>query len=147
MRFWKALTRSSTLKNSVINWNSTTQRMNMYSVLINQYYKAMITYKEINEYKQGDTVEVLVNNPRNENLNEWREAEVLDKRMIYPKMNYERFTPYPILIVRVKRTYCKATPVYRFIGNIPVFVDNNLEFYDRENDEGVLYSNQIRLKT
>lgn len=106
----------------------------------------MITYKKLNEYKAGDEVEVIVNNPRNENLNEWRPAEVLDKRMIYPRVG-ERHKPYLILIVRLTRTYCKATPVYRFIGNIPIFVDNNLEFYDKENDEGVLYSNQIRLKT
>ena len=105
----------------------------------------MITYKELNEYKAGDEVEVIVNNPRNGDKNEWRPAEVLDKRMIYPKTG-ERQPPYPILIVRLKRTYCKATPVYRFIGNIPVFVDNNLEFYDKENDEGVIYNNQIRMK-
>ena len=106
----------------------------------------MITYKELNEYKAGDEVEVMVNNPRNENLNEWREAEVLDKRMIYPS-NGSHHPPYPILIVRLTRTYCKATPVYHFIGNIPVFVDNNLEFYDKENDEGIIYKNQIRVKT
>jgi hypothetical protein len=105
----------------------------------------MITYKELNEYKAGDVVEIMVNNPRNENLNEWREAEVLDVRTIYPRTG-ERHQPYPIVIVRVTRTYCKATPVHRFIGNIPVFVDNNLEFYDKENDEGILYKNQIRLK-
>lgn len=101
---------------------------------------------EIKDYKQGDVVEVLVNNPRNDNKDEWRDAEVLDKRMIYPTTG-ERHQPYPILIVRLKRTYCKATPVYRFIGNIPVFVDNNLEFYDKENDEGIIYKNQIRVKT
>jgi hypothetical protein len=67
--------------------------------------------------------------------------------MIYPKMNYERFTPYPILIVRISRTYCKATPTYNFIGNIPIFVDNTLEFYEKENEEGIIYSNQIKLQT
>lgn len=101
---------------------------------------------EIKDYKGGDVVEVLVNNPQNDNKPEWRDAEVLDKRMIYPSGG-SKHPPYPILIVRLKRTYCKATPVYRFInGNIPVFVDNNLEFYDKENDEGVLYSSDIRLK-
>lgn len=101
---------------------------------------------EIKDYKSGDSVQVLMNNPQNDNKLEWRDAEVLDKRMIYPQPS-ALYQPYPILIVRVKRTYCKATPTYRFIGNIPVFVDNTLEFYDKENDEGVIYSNQIRLKT
>jgi hypothetical protein len=100
---------------------------------------------EIKYYKSGDMVEILTNNPRNDNKEEWREAEVLDKRIIYPSGG-ERHQPYPILIVRTRRTYCKATPVYRFIGNIPVFVDNNLEFYEKENDEGILYENLIRLK-
>ena len=101
---------------------------------------------EINDYKSGDKVEILINKPQNDNKSEWRDAEVLDKRIIYP--NYgERHEPYPILIVRVSRTYCKATPTYKWInGNIPVFVDNTLEFYDKENDEGVIYENQIRLK-
>jgi hypothetical protein len=102
---------------------------------------------EIKDYKQGDIVEVLMSNPRNENLMEWREAEVLDKRVVHPD-NGSRHRPYPILIVRVQRTYCRAEPVYNFVnGNIPVFVDNSLEFYDKLNDEGIIYPNQIRLKS
>jgi len=100
---------------------------------------------EIKDYKQGDNVEILMNNPRNDNKVEWRDAEVLEKRTIYPS-NGSKHPPYPILIVRTTRTYCKATPVYRFIENIPVFVDNALEFYDKENDEGIIYSIQIRMK-
>ena len=100
---------------------------------------------EIKDYKQGDSVEILTNNPRNDNKPEWRDAEVLDKRTIYPNHG-ERHQPYPILIVRTRRTYCKATPVYRFVDNIPVFVDNNLEFYEKDNDEGIIYSTGIRLK-
>ena len=102
---------------------------------------------EIKDYKAGDIVEVLMNNPRNDNKEEWRSAEVIDKRIIYPSYG-SRHLPYPILIVRVLRTYCTAKPVYKWIdGNIPVFVDNNLEFYDNLNEEGVLYNNQIRLKS
>lgn len=101
---------------------------------------------EIKDYKGGDVVEVLVNNPRNDNKEEWRDGEVLDKRMVYPNRG-ERHSAYPILIVRLKRTYCKATPTYRFVdNNIPIFVDNSLEFYEKENDEGVFYKNHIRLK-
>lgn len=102
-------------------------------------------YKELREYKAGDQVQVLVNNPRNENLNEWRDAEVTDKRFIHPNRG-EHFHPYPILIVRLTRTYCKATPRYKFIDNIPVFVENDLTYYDKENEEGIIYENQIRPK-
>jgi hypothetical protein len=102
--------------------------------------------KEIKDYKISDKVEILMNNPRNNNKDEWREAEVIDKRIVYPTYG-SHHPPYPILIVRVIRTYCKATPVYNWInGNIPVFVDNTLEFYDKINEEGILYSNQIRPK-
>lgn len=102
---------------------------------------------EISEYKAGDKVEILINNPQNNNKDEWRSAEVLEKRTIFPA-NGSHHPPYPILIVRVIRTYCQATPNYRWIdGNIPVFVSNNFHYYDKENDEGILYSTQIRLKS
>jgi len=101
---------------------------------------------EMKDYKKGDAVEVLVNNPRMDNKDEWREGEVLDNRMIYPSRG-SHHPPYPIVIVRVIRTYCKATANYMFIdGSIPVFVDNTLEFYDKINEEGFVYSNQIRPK-
>jgi hypothetical protein len=97
----------------------------------------------IAEYKAGDKVQVLMTNPQT-NREEWRSAEVLDKRIISPAHG-SHHRPYPILIVRVQRTYCKAQPKYRWIdGNIPVFVDNTLEYYDKENDEGILYAEQIR---
>lgn len=100
----------------------------------------------LNDYKAGDQVEALITNPQT-NKDVWVNAEVLDKRMVYPS-NGSRHRPYPILIVRLKRTYCKATPQYRwFDGNIPVFLDNKLEFYEKENDEGIIYEKQIRLKT
>jgi len=99
---------------------------------------------ELNEYKTGDLVEIRMINPKT-NETEWRDAEVLDVRMIHPNHG-SKHKPYPILIVRTKRTYCKATPIYRFIKNIPVFVDNSLEFYDKENDEGIIYKTDIRLK-
>lgn len=109
------------------------------------------TYKPIGEYKSGDKVEVLINNPRNNNQEEWRNGEVIDKRMIIPRDSYIGLgrceNPYPILIVRLIRTYCKATPTYKWIdGNIPVYVDSVLEYYDKENDEGFLYAYTIRPK-
>jgi hypothetical protein len=96
-------------------------------------------------YKAGMEIEVLMNNPRNNNQNEWRPARILDIRTIYPNHG-ERHNPYPMLIVRVTRTYCKAEPNYNWIGNVPIFVDNALEFYDMENDEGFVMEEQIRLK-
>lgn len=104
---------------------------------------------EINDYKAGDKVEVIINNPRLENKNEWRDAEVIDKRTIYPSRG-SNHRPYPMLIVRVIRTYCKATPNYKDIGTgisvIPFYTHSTLEFYDKINEEGVLYGDQIRLK-
>ena len=100
----------------------------------------------LDEYKAGDQIEALITNPQT-NKEGWVNAEVLDKRMVYPNRG-ERHRPYPILIVRLKRTYCNATPIYTWInGNIPVFVNNKLDFYEKENDEGFVYDNQIRLKT
>ena len=82
---------------------------------------------KLDEYKVGDQVEALITNPQT-NKKVWVDAEVLDKRMVYPS-NGSHHRPYPFLIVRLKRTYCNATPIYRWInGNVPVFVDNKLEF-------------------
>jgi hypothetical protein len=101
---------------------------------------------EMKDYKTGDQVRVKMNNPRLGNKEEWRDGEVVDNRMIYPNRG-ERHAPYPMVIVRVTRTYCKATPMYRWInGNIPVFVDNTLEFYEKQNEEGFLYNTEIMLK-
>ena len=96
------------------------------------------------DYKPGDKVKVLMNNPRFDNRAEWRDGEVVDNRMIYPA-NGSRHAPYSMVIVRVTRTYCKASPIYKRIGDIPVFVDNTLEFYEKQNEEGFVYDNQIRL--
>lgn len=101
---------------------------------------------KIDDYNAGDKIEVLINNPENDNKPEWRKGEVLDKRMIYPNTG-KHHNPYPILIVRTRRTYCKATPVYGYIGNIPIFVSNDLEFYEKDNDEGFIYDEQVRLRT
>lgn len=101
---------------------------------------------EINDYRVSDDVEILINNPRNNNSSEWRKAQILYKRMIYSQSN-ERHAPYPILIVRVSRTYCHVTPIYDFINNIPIFIDNTFDYYEKVNDEGIIYSNQIRLQT
>ena len=97
---------------------------------------------KINDYKVGDDVEVLIDNPRDENKYLWRSGKVISKRYIHQ----DHDAPYPILIVHTTRTYCKAIPKYRWIDNIPIFVDNHIEFYDQANDEGFLYEYQIRPK-
>ena len=98
---------------------------------------------KIADYKTGDNVLIKMMNIKT-NVEEWRKAEVIDKRTIYPSKG-SRHRPYPILIVRVMRTYCKATPQYTFIGNIPIFMKNNLQFYDKMNEEGILNKDEIKL--
>lgn len=100
---------------------------------------------KLKDYKLGDLVEVLVNNPRNNNKEEWRSGEVISVRTINTSFS-DKFKPYPIVIVRVLRTYCKAEPVYRFVDNIPVFDHYSYTYTDKMNEEGFIYENQIRLK-
>jgi len=100
---------------------------------------------KLDEYKIGDKVEVLIKNPKL-NIDTWVDGEVLSRGFILPIKN-ERHKPYTILIIRLKRTYCKAEPQYEFInGNIPIFIDNKIEWYEKENDEGFIDDKQVRLK-
>ena len=59
----------------------------MTKVLTTEEYLAIGKPMTINDYKAGDKVEVLMNNPRNDNKDEWRSAEVIDKRTIYPNQS------------------------------------------------------------
>lgn len=98
------------------------------------------------DYKIGDKVEVLINNPRNDNKDEWRDAEVIKINTIYPSGS-GNYTPYPMLIVRVIRTYCRVVANnYRMVDSIPIYVDCTLEYYDKINEEGIVNSNEIKLK-
>jgi hypothetical protein len=100
---------------------------------------------KLSEYKVGEKVEVWISNPKLD-TKIWVDGEVLDKRIIEPNVG-ERHNPYTILIIRLKRTFCKAEPEYNFInGTIPVFIGNEFEFYEMENDEGFIYNNEVRLK-
>ena len=98
---------------------------------------------EMIDYKIGDDVEVLISNPRLDGKEEWRPAEVVNVQMV----ERLRSEPYPVVIVKVERTYCKAEPIYEFFGNIPIFIENYLEYYEKENQEGFLFKNTIRLKS
>jgi len=103
---------------------------------------------ELSEYKSGDEVKIKYLNPQNEYAVEWRDGKVIGIQTVYPSAG-ERHRPYPMVTVKFKRTYCKATPVYRWLeGNVKkvkVFVDNTLEFYDKESTEGIIYESEIKL--
>ena len=105
---------------------------------------------KLNEYKSGDAIEVRITNPRREDAIEWREGEVIGVQTIYPN-NGEKHKPYPMVVVKLTRTYVKANPEYRYLkGNVKrmkVFVDNSIEFYEKESTEGIIHENQIRLKS
>jgi hypothetical protein len=100
---------------------------------------------EIKEYKVGDKVRVLMNNPRENNRDEWRDAEVVRIQTVYPSYG-SHHAPYPMLIVKVIRTYCKATDNFKMLDGVKVYSGSTLEFFDKENEEGVIYSDQIMLK-
>ena len=104
---------------------------------------------ELNRYKSGDKVQIKIQNPQQDYAEEWRDGKVIGVQTIYPNAG-ERHKPYPMVVVKFKRTYCKATPNYRWLdGNVKkvkVFVDNTLEFYDKESTEGIIYENQMRMK-
>ena len=94
------------------------------------------------DYNKGDEVDVLINNPRNNNKDEWRSAKVVEKRTIY-SYGSSRHTPYDVLIVEVIRTYYrKIKDIYNGI----VWIGEEHEFYDKLNTEMVIYYNQVRVK-
>ena len=99
------------------------------------------------EYKSGDKVEVRILNPKTNDY-EWREGDVIGIQTVYPNVG-ERHKPYPMVIVKTTRTYCKATPKYRYlkgaVKRVKVFVDNILEWYDKENTEGFIYDHHVRI--
>ena len=102
---------------------------------------------KLDAYKSGDKVEVRILNPQT-NDNEWRPGEVIGIQMIHPAHG-QRHKPYPMAVVKTTRTYCKATPKYRYltgsVKRVKVFVDNVLEWYDKENTEGFIYDHHVRL--
>lgn len=101
---------------------------------------------EMKEYKTGDRVEVLMNNPRNDNKDEWRTGVVTDIQMISPSRG-EKHKPYPMVMVKTVRTYFKSVPRYENKFNTKVYVGDDGTFYDKENTEGFIYENQIKLRT
>lgn len=87
-------------------------------------------------YVKGEKVKVLINNIREGNKNEWRDAVVTDSRMCeggkYGK-------PYPFILVDVVRTYCKGQWNEKKM-------ENELTFYDKLNNEGVIGLSGIKAR-
>ena len=85
---------------------------------------------ELKEYKTKDKVQVLINNPENRNINEWRDGIVVDSTMCYPG-NGEKFKPYTMLVVSYIRTY---------------YNNRTKVFYNKECIDGFVYNEQVRLE-
>jgi hypothetical protein len=103
---------------------------------------------ELNKYKSGDEVAVRMSNPKLDGKLEWRKGVVIGVQTIHPNTG-ERHKPYPMVTVKTIRTYCKATPKYKWLEGsakkVKVFVDNTLEFYDKKTTEGFIYESMIKL--
>lgn len=100
---------------------------------------------ELIEYKKGQNVEVELLDIKSDKM-EWKDGVIDKVDMIYPN-NGSKHPPYPIVIVKTTRTYCKTEPQFITIqNNIRVFITNKLTFYTKKNTEGFIYKNNIRLK-
>lgn len=91
------------------------------------YYNVSIIMKKLEDYNINENVEVKIQIGNN---HEWRQAKVIDKRIIDAHFyNRSRHRPYTMLIVNVVRTYF-----------------NNLtkSYYDKMNTEGFVYADQVR---
>lgn len=103
---------------------------------------------ELNKYKSGDIVEVRVRNPQNNDAVEWRKGKVIGTQIVLARgMAWDK--PYPMVVVKFERTFCKARPEYKYVEGtakrMKIFVDNSLEFYTKETTEGFIFENEIRL--
>lgn len=96
---------------------------------------------KITDYKVDDKVKVLINNPKNNNLNEWRDAKVIKHQTIHWGGSGIRHEPYVVLVVEVVRTYYrKLKDLYNGI----VWVGETFEFHDKLNTELIIYADQIK---
>lgn len=86
--------------------------------------------KRLSDYKVNDCVSVLIDNIRTGG-DEWRTAMVKDVRWIHPTYG-SKHPPYPIIVVKVIRTYCKENS------------DGKIEFFDKLNTEIFIYAEQVR---
>ena len=86
-------------------------------------------------YVKGEKVKVMINNIRNDNKNEWRDAVVTESKMITP----DKGRPYPFIVVDVIRTYCKGEWNEKTM-------QNDLTFYDKLNNEGFVNMTHIKAR-
>ena len=103
--------------------------------LNNENYNFETAYNSLRQttYVNGEKVKVLINNIRNNNINEWRDGVVTDSRMSTP----DRGRPFPFIVVEVIRTYCKG------VWNTET-LKNDLTFYDKLNNEGFVNMSHIK---
>jgi len=99
---------------------------------------------KLSEYKQGDNVQARINNPEMDNQAVWVDGEVTEIKTIYPSRG-ERFKPYPMVMVLLRRTYCEATPIYRVDNGLRIFDHHKLRFYTKPNIEGFIFDNHLNL--
>lgn len=81
--------------------------------------------KKLDLYEVGDDVQVHMGIG---NSFEWRKGVVVSKQTVYPVGGF-RHRPYTMLIVEAVRTY---------------FNSATQEFYDKLNQEGYVYANQVK---
>ena len=82
--------------------------------------------KLLSKYKTGDVVEVKYYDPRNNYKSEWRDGVVVSIGWVSPCRGG---SPYPILFVRIIRSYWDTTKE---------------QFYDKPNVEGFLCWHHVR---
>lgn len=100
-------------------------------------------HKNLGKYRKGEKVEVQMRDAKTGNNPVWRAGVVDHIDTVYPNTG-ERHKPYPMLFVKVMRTYCKATPVYIPDVNVKIWMRDDLEFYEKENVEGFVYAEEVR---
>ena len=98
---------------------------------------------ELKDYKPGDKVTARINNPEMDNQAVWVDGEVVEIKTIHPAHG-QRHKPYPMVMVKLNRTYCDAKPIYRVEDGVRIFDHNKLRFYTKENIEGFIYKNELK---
>ena len=98
---------------------------------------------ELKDYKPGDKVTARINNPEMDNQAVWVDGEVTEIKTIHPAHG-QRHKPYPMVMVKLNRTYCDAKPIYRVEDGVRIFDHNKLRFYTKENIEGFIYKNELK---
>jgi hypothetical protein len=95
--------------------------------------KVIVPYSNLNLFEVGEKVEVKVRNHRT-GMDEFRDGVIIGKSMVHPSHG-SKHRPYPIVFVRTMFTYYEGDS------------NGNGVFYDKENVTGVIYLEEIRIKS